>query len=82
MAEFRFDGDRLKNRRIALGLKPEAIALRLDMSKERYIDYENGRAKPPIQRVLDLCSVLKCAPEDLLPPRVDGDQTPDALSHS
>ena len=41
-----FSGNRLKERRLALGYSQSAIADQLHINRSSYFNWENGKAKP------------------------------------
>ena len=59
-------GYRLKNRREALGMKREFVASKMDVSTSLVTKWESGERKFPIDRLVELCSILKVSPNELL----------------
>lgn len=69
IAEFEEDEDigyRLKNRREALGMKREFVASKMDVSTSIVTKWEKGERNIPINRLVELCSILKISPNELL----------------
>ena len=69
VAEFKEEGDigyRLKNRREALGMKREFVASKMDVSTSIVTKWEKGERKFPIDRLVELCNILKTSPNELL----------------
>jgi transcriptional regulator with XRE-family HTH domain len=60
-----FDGEALRARRHALGIRPELLALQVGRSLPSLLAYETGRTDPPASVVAALASALKCQPGDL-----------------
>jgi DNA-binding XRE family transcriptional regulator len=63
---YRVDHDELKRRRLAAGLKAEAVALAIDRTKETVVSYEMGRVVPPLAVLFDLCALYDCELVDVL----------------
>lgn len=61
-----FSGQQLRDARIAAGLRPEQLAVRIDRSVYSVHEYERGRVQPPIDVLLHVCAVLDCTVDDLL----------------
>ena len=59
-------GYRLKNRREALGMKREFVASKMDVSTSIVTKWEKGERNVPINRLVELCSILKVSPNELL----------------
>ena len=59
-------GYRLKNRREALGMKREFVASKMDVSTSIVTKWEKGERNVPINRLVELCSILKTSPNELL----------------
>lgn len=59
-------GYRLKNRREALGMKREFVASKMDVSTSLVTKWESGERKFPIDRLVELCNILKTSPNELL----------------
>ena len=57
---------KLKTRRESLRLKREYIAARMDVSTSLVTKWEKGERKIPINRLVELCSILKMSPNELL----------------
>jgi transcriptional regulator with XRE-family HTH domain len=60
-----FSGQQLRETRIAKGLKPEALALRVDRSVYSIHEYERGRAFPSVPVLGALAMVLGCSIDSL-----------------
>ncbi len=56
-------GDRIKRRRKATGLTQEALAERIELSKNHLSNIERGRYLPTIQTMLLICDVLGQTPD-------------------
>lgn len=57
---------KLKTRRESLRLKREYIAARMDVSTSLVTKWEKGERKIPINRLVELCNILKMSPNELL----------------
>lgn len=57
---------RIKNRREALGMKREFVASKMDVSTSIVTKWETGERNVPINRLVELCSILKISPNELL----------------
>lgn len=60
-------GERLRDRRTALGLSQEALAWEADVAQATISNYENGRHDIPISVLIALCRALAASPLDLVP---------------
>lgn len=60
-----FSGQHLRSARIAKGLKPEALALRVDRSVYSIHEYERGRAFPSVPVLGALAVELGCSIDSL-----------------
>jgi transcriptional regulator with XRE-family HTH domain len=61
-----FSGPRLREARIAAGLRPEQLALSIGRSVYSIHDYERGRVRPPVDVLADIAEVLHRDINDLL----------------
>ena len=59
-------GNRIRERRTAIGLTQEQLAEKIDKSWRFIADLERGTVGMSIETLLCLCSVLKTTPNDLL----------------
>ena len=59
-------GYRLKNRREALGMKREFVASKMDVSTSIVTKWETGERNVPMNRLVELCNILKTSPNELL----------------
>lgn len=59
-------GNKIKNRREYLGFRREQVAARMDVSVSLVIKWERGERKVPIDRLVELCNILKVSPNELL----------------
>lgn len=67
VADFKEDfGYRLKNRREALGMKREFVASKMDVSTSIVTKWETGERNVPMNRLVELCNILKTSPNELL----------------
>ena len=57
---------KIKDRRESLRLKREYIAARMDVSTSLVTKWEKGERKIPINRIVELCNILKMSPNELL----------------
>ena len=57
---------KIKDRRESLKLKREYIAARMDVSTSLVTKWEKGDRKIPINRLVELCNILKMSPNELL----------------
>ena len=57
---------KIKDRRELLRLKREYIATRMDVSTSLVTKWEKGERKIPINRIVELCNILKMSPNELL----------------
>ena len=57
---------KIKDRRESLRLKREYIAARMDVSTSLVTKWEKGERKIPINRIVELCNILKISPNELL----------------
>lgn len=56
----KFSGSRLRAQRVAAGLSPEQLALRIDRSVYSVHVYEQGRARPSVGVLGSLADCLDC----------------------
>ena len=56
----------IARRRKVLGLSQEALAEKMDVSRQAVAKWENGQAFPTAERLTRLCRVLEVTPEELL----------------
>lgn len=61
-----FSGRRLRDARVAAGIRPERLALTVDRSVYSIHEYENGRVVPPLVVAVQLAAALNCSVDDLL----------------
>lgn len=61
-----FSGRALRDARIAAGLRPEHVAVRVNRSAYSIIEYEAGRVTPSLPVAVALATVLGCPLDDLL----------------
>ena len=54
-----FSGNRLKERRVALGYSQSAIADKLHINRSSYFNWENGKTKPNQKNLQQLATILK-----------------------
>lgn len=67
VVDFKEDfGYRIKNRREALGMKREFVASKMDVSTSIVTKWETGERNVPINRLVELCDILKTSPNELL----------------
>ena len=67
VADFKEDfGYRLQNRREALGMKREFVASKMDVSTSIVTKWETGERNVPMNRLVELCNILKTSPNELL----------------
>lgn len=59
-----FSGQLIRTRRIAAGLKPEQLALRIDRSVWSVLQYERGVVLPPAPVLGSLADQLGCSVDD------------------
>lgn len=59
--------ERLKDRRLALGLTQQEVANKIGVDVTTYAHYESGRRTPDIKRLRMLCSLFKISIEDHFP---------------
>jgi transcriptional regulator with XRE-family HTH domain len=60
-------GERLRNRRTALGLSQESLAWEADVAQATISNYENGRHDIPVSVLISICRALSASPLDLVP---------------
>ncbi len=53
-------GARIKERRLSVGVTQEYIAKKIDVNSTHISNIECGRAKPSLQRIVDIANVLDC----------------------
>lgn len=74
MADYRFDGDKFRQARLARRLSQAALAKMLKCSREMIRALEAGTRRPSIELVGRMEDVLQATPEEFgvtgLPPRV------------
>ena len=58
--------DNLKEFRIKLNKSQRDIASELDITQQGYCRWENGSSFPNEEKLIKLCRVLRCTPNDLL----------------
>jgi transcriptional regulator with XRE-family HTH domain len=56
--------ERLKAARVATGMDEEAIAIRLQVSRQKYISYET-QSLPPHHLIPELCEILRVTIDEL-----------------
>lgn len=56
----------IARRRKVLGISQEALAEKMDVSRQAVAKWENGQAFPTAERLTRLCRVLEVTPEELL----------------
>lgn len=59
-----FSGPRLRERRLAAGLKPEHVAVGIDRSYYSVREYELGRVTPPADTLGKLADLFGCQVDD------------------
>ena len=59
--------DRLKERRLALGLTQQQVAKKIGVDTTTYAHYESGRRTPDINRLRMLCVLFEISVEDHFP---------------
>lgn len=60
-------GIQIKNRRKALNLTQEEFGFMIDLTRASIINIEAGRCSTTLEGLLNICTVLKCTPNDILP---------------
>lgn len=55
-----FSGEKLRDRRCAVGLRPEQVALQVGRSVYAIHEYERGRSRPAAEVLGALADVLDC----------------------
>lgn len=67
VSDFKEDfGYRIKNRRESLGMKREHVAAHMNVSTSIVTKWETGERNVPINRLVEICSILKTSPNELL----------------
>lgn len=61
----KFSGQRLREHRLAAGLKPEQLALLIDRSVWTYFEYERGKTMPAVSTLGAIADQLGCSVDDL-----------------
>ena len=59
-------GNKIKNVRESLGMKREYIADQMNVSISLVTKWETGERNVPINKLVELCSILKISPNELL----------------
>ena len=60
-------GQRLRERRLALGLTQEEVAWEAGVAQGSISHYEQGKTDIPLGVLIDLCHALKVAPVEIVP---------------
>lgn len=60
-------GSEIRNRRKLLKMTQEQFAFTIGLTRATIINIEEGRCSTTIEHLLDICSLLKCTPNDILP---------------
>ena len=58
--------NKLKEFRLKLNMSQRELASELDITQQGYCRWENGQSFPNEEKLVKLCQVLKCTPNDLL----------------
>ena len=69
-------GQRLRERRLALGLTQEEVAWEAGVAQGSISHYEQGKNEIPLGVLIELCRALKVAPVQIVP----GLGSPDAVT--
>ena len=64
---YRMLGERIRDARIAAGLKQDALAGQLGKSRVSIVNIEKGRQHPPLDLIWDIASLLKVEIVAILP---------------
>lgn len=64
-------GDKALNLRKKADLSQEEVASVLSVSRITIANIETGRSNTSVEKILMLCALYKCTPNDLLPPVPD-----------
>jgi len=56
---------KLREYRKSLGLSQRDVAIALNMSQQGYWRWENGTSFPNGEKIIELCKLFKCTPNDL-----------------
>ncbi len=57
----------IRSKRKKLKIKQEDLANQLGLSRASIVNIEQGRHKPQIHVLYELCSIFSCSPSDILP---------------
>lgn len=60
-------GSNIKNRRKSVGITQEQFGFMIDLTRASIINIETGRSSTTLEKFLQMCYVLSCHPNDLLP---------------
>ena len=69
-------GQRIKQRRKELHITQQEMAEHLDISNNHMSSIENGRQKPSLETLLQICDFLKVTPDYLLLGNMHADDVP------
>lgn len=75
-------GMRIKERRKAMGIRQMELAERVDISSNHMSSIENGREKPSIDLLMELCEVLSVTPDYLLLGAIHSNDVPQNIYES
>jgi transcriptional regulator with XRE-family HTH domain len=56
----------LKEFRLKLNMSQRELASELDITQQGYCRWENGQSFPNEEKLVRLCQILRCTPNDLL----------------
>ncbi len=63
----KYIGNKIKIKRIELGLTQTELGKHLDVSFQQIQKYENGKNKVPVDKIRKLCDIFSCTLEYLFP---------------
>jgi transcriptional regulator with XRE-family HTH domain len=64
-------GKNIRDRRKALRLSQGDLAARIGFSRVQLCNLETGKSGTTLETLIAICSVLKCTPNDIMPPIPD-----------
>lgn len=60
-------GTNIKNRRKASGLTQEEFGFMISLTRASIINLETGRSSTTFEKLLQMCFIFQCSPNDILP---------------
>ncbi|MCM1189362.1 MAG: helix-turn-helix domain-containing protein [bacterium] len=70
-------GEKIRERRLEVGLSQKALGEKLGVSQQNIAQYENGKRMPKLETIKKIAAVLKISPNELL--QLNGTRTIEEL---